>query len=271
VSGPLTRILSDLHYGDRASQVRDLAQLHPLFAGVSALVFNGDTLDTRPGPDPALTAQLRRDVTHLLSTIPAPVTLLTGNHDPDLSSLHSLELAAGQVFVTHGDVLFDDLVPWSNDAPEIRRLIHAAALPPTASLEDRLTVWRRTAVQIPQRHQSERNPVKYALHFAADTVWPPLRVFRILAAWRAAHPLAVDLARQHRPAARFILTGHTHRPGVHRSPAGVVSINTGSFCRPHGGTCVDLTPQALIVRRVEFRSGSFHPSSPVAEFSLAPA
>jgi len=46
----VTRIFSDLHFGDRASRARRLAQLRPLLDGVDALVLNGDTLDTRPGP-----------------------------------------------------------------------------------------------------------------------------------------------------------------------------------------------------------------------------
>ena len=32
------------------------------------------------------------------------LTLLTGNHDPDISPHHHLELAGGRVLVTHGDV-----------------------------------------------------------------------------------------------------------------------------------------------------------------------
>jgi predicted phosphodiesterase len=266
---PFTRILSDLHYGDRASGVRDLTQIRPLLAGPTALIFNGDTIDTRPGPFPAHTAELSAHLAALLTTLDAPVTLLTGNHDPDLTAQHALDLVDGRVFVTHGDILFDDIVPWSKDAPEIRRLLAAALRPEHRQLEARLALWRTVAAQIRQRHQSERHPVKYALRFAADTVWPPVRVFRILAAWRAAHPLAGRFAQHHRPGARFILTGHTHRPGVARTATGVISINTGSFCAPLGGTCVDLTPDRLIVRRIEPRAGAFHPGPTLAEFSLA--
>ena len=273
--GPFTRILSDLHYGDRASRVGRLAQLRPLLDGPAHLVLNGDTLDTRPGPRPAFTAQLRADVHAFLHSTGLPATLLTGNHDPDLSSDHALELSDGRVFVTHGDILFDDIVPWGRDAPEISRLISTglAALPPAARdrLEDRLALFRRVCARIPQRHQAERHPLKYALRFAADTVWPPLRTFRILAAWRRAPALAAALARRHRPRAAFILTGHTHRPGVWRTPAGVVVINTGSFCPPTGGYAVDLAPARLTVRRIESRAGEFHPGPTVAEFALADA
>lgn len=273
--GPFTRIFSDVHYGDRASRVLRLAQLRPLLEGPAHLVLNGDTLDTRPGPRPDYTSQLRTDLREFISATGLPATLLTGNHDPDLTTDHALELAAGQIFVTHGDIIFDNIVPWGRDVPEITRLLAAglATLAPADRdrLEPRLALWRRVSARIPQRHQSEPHGVKYALRFAADTVWPPLRIFRILAAWRDAPALAAALAHRHRPRAKFILTGHTHRPGVWRHHHGVVVINTGSFCPPTGGYLVDLAPARLTVRRIESRGGEFHPGATVAEFSLADA
>jgi predicted phosphodiesterase len=273
VPAELTRIFSDLHYGDRASGVKRLTQLRPLLDGITALVLNGDTLDTRPGPRPQFTAEKRAEVVTFTSTAGAPVTLLTGNHDPDLSDHHALELAGGQVFVTHGDIIFDNIVPWSRDATLIGRRIAAAllALPPAdrEQLEARLNIWRRVAAGIPQQHQSEPHRFKYALRFATDTVWPPLRIFRILRAWQVEPALAAALAHRHRPAAKFIVVGHTHRPRVWRAPNGVVVINTGSFCQPFGGYAVDLTPGRLTVRCVEVRGGDYHPGATVAEFALA--
>ncbi|MCX6955111.1 MAG: metallophosphoesterase family protein [Verrucomicrobia bacterium] len=271
----LTRIFSDVHYGDHASRVQRLAQLRPLLDGVTHLVLNGDTLDTRRGPRPAYTAQLRADVLGWAATSGLPTTLLTGNHDPDLTGDHTLELADQRVFVTHGDINFDNIVPWGRDAAAIERLLAAglAELAPAARdrLEDRLALWRRVSAQIPQRHQSEANRLKYLLHFAGDTVWPPLRIFRILAAWRHAPDYAAALTRRHRPRAQFVLNGHTHRPGVWRHASGVTVINTGSFCPPSAGYAVDVSPDRLSVRQIEFRGGDYHPGPAVAEFALADA
>jgi predicted phosphodiesterase len=273
VAAPLTRIFSDIHYGDRASRVTRLAQLQPLLDGVDHLVLNGDTLDTRPGPNPGYTAQLRAELDTFTTSAGVPLTLLTGNHDPDLTGRHALDLAEGRVFVTHGDILFNDIVPWGRDVPEIKRLIAAelATLTPAVfeQLDAHLALWRRVCLRIPQRHQSERNRLKYALRFAADTVWPPTRVFRVLAAWRRAPALAAALARRHRPASRFILTGHTHRPGIWRQPDGLTVINTGSFCPPTGGCVVDLTIDRLIVRRTDSRGGEFYAGPVIADFALA--
>src|SRR3954466_6212027 len=61
VPAKLTRIFSDVHFGDRASRVDRLAQLRPLLDGVDQLVLNGDTMDTRPGPRPQYTSACRAE------------------------------------------------------------------------------------------------------------------------------------------------------------------------------------------------------------------
>jgi predicted phosphodiesterase len=273
VSGELTRIISDVHYGDRASSVRRLAQLRPLLHGLTEFVVNGDLLDTRPGPDPQFTARLRAEVQAFAGESGPAVTFVTGNHDPDVSTHHALEFAGGEVWVTHGDIAFEQIVPWGRDAALIGRRIAAAldTLPSAArdQLDERFAVWRRVAATIPQRHQSETNRLKYALRFAADTIWPPMRVLRILRAWHTHPDRMAVLARQHRRGARFIVVGHVHRPAVWHALTGEVVINTGSFCRPFGGFAVDLIPGQLRVRRVIEQGGEFRAGAVVAEFALA--
>lgn len=270
----LTRILSDVHYGDRASRVHDLNQLRPLLSGVDALVFNGDTLDTRQGPRPQHTAACLGEVRNFIRGSDAPITLLTGNHDPDISADHWVDFADGEVFVIHGDVLFDDIVPWGRDAGTIRQMIagatgsgHSENLA-QMNLHERMKIWRAIATSIPQRHQSERHPLKYALHFAVDTVWPPTRFFEIFRAWYREPRLAAELVRFQRPAAKYVILGHTHRPAIRRVPGGPIIINTGSFTAPFGGFAVDLVPGTLRVRRTEFRGKTFRPGAVVAEFPL---
>lgn len=268
----LLRIFSDVHFGDRSSQVRQLAHLRPLLDGADGLILNGDTLDTRPGPDPAMTAALRAEVLDFFGREVPAVTFLTGNHDANISSQHQLDLARGKVFVVHGDILFDNIVPWSRDAPTIARLLAAElaslSLAAQNDLASRLAVWRSVAGKISQRQESERNPLKHTARLLADTVWPPWRVFRILRAWREEPARASALLRRHRPAAKFILTGHTHRPGVTRMPDGTVSINSGSFCLPLGSYVSEVSPTLLRVRRVARRRREFHLGETIAEFPL---
>lgn len=266
------RIFSDIHFGDRMSQVTSFGQLEPLLQGVSGVVLNGDTLDTRAGDDPAQTRRWRAQAAAFAASSPAPVTFLTGNHDADCSGLHCLDLAEGRVFLTHGDILFDNIVPWGRDAGPIRARLAAALaeLPPAAreNLEERLRTYRSVAAGIRQRHQTERNPVRYHLRLAHDTMWPPHRFWRIPWAWMVAPRRAAALLRRHRPRARFIVLGHTHRPGIWRMRGGVTVINTGSFTRPWGACAVDLGGGELVVRRIEARGGRFHPGAVQARLAL---
>ena len=269
---PLTRIFSDIHFGDHASRVGQLSQIRPLLEGVSNLVLNGDTLDTRAGPNPSHTAECHAAVMDFFPRYASSVTILSGNHDADFPK-HHLDLAAGNVFVTHGDIFFDDIVPWSHDAQLIaRRIADELRLIPAAQhhdLDRRFEIFRRVAGAIPQRHQSERNRLKFALHYVADTVWPPTRILRVMHAWREGPGKAAELTRRHRPSANFVICGHTHRPGIWANHQGVTVINTGSFCPPLGGTVVDLSEHQLTVRQIDLRRGEFHPGAIVAAFPLA--
>ena len=249
-----------------------LASLRPLCKGVDALVLNGDTTDTRQGPQPEFTARCRAEALEFAASAGAPVTLVTGNHDPDISGIHFLDLAAGKVFVIHGDILFDSIVPWGRDSALIRRQIREAVgavpAPERHRLEDRMEVFRRVAAGIRQRHQSERHPLKYALRLATDTLLPPGSGFSMIRAWWVMPRRAAALAARHRPAARFVIAGHTHRPGVWRRPNAATVINTGSFTRPFGALLVDVSPDRLVVRRVVRRGGEFHPGREEASFAL---
>lgn len=272
MSAPLLRIFSDLHYGDRASSLHSLAALTPLCEGATQIVLNGDTLDTRPSLDPGLNAALREDVRQYFGRHSASAIFLTGNHDPDISEQHHLD-PGPSVLVTHGDVLFNDLVPWSQDAALAGRLVAAelAALPPTSHgrLDARLGAYRRAAALIPQRHQSERHGLKYLVSFARDTIWPPTRILRVIRAWRETPARADAFVAEHRPAARFLAMGHTHRLGAHRTAQGRVILNTGSFCPPGGAGVIDLTEDRIALRKVERKGRDYRLGVILAEFSLA--
>jgi hypothetical protein len=124
-AAPVFRIISDLHFGDRAKSVHELARLAPLVADASELVLNGDTLEIRPGPDLDRAIELREILYVFVQSYPVNVRLITDNHDPDISTAHLYVLADCSVLITHGDIAFDDIVPWSQDAP----LAHARCQP----------------------------------------------------------------------------------------------------------------------------------------------
>ena len=266
---PVLRILSDLHIFDADSRIRDPEQLAPLFAGVDHLVLNGDTCDTeRDLPADELAGLLeffRRRVPR--------VTLLTGNHDPAISELHELLLANGEVWVTHGDVLFPEATPWRTLRAELaRRIDHQLAAAPAEerhTLATRLRAHRAACQKLPREFDRRATTAIARLHRLSITLFPPRKIIAILRAWRDTPRLAADLAAAQRPSARVIITGHIHNPGVWTRPCGRVVINTGAFGPPRGALLVDLHGGVLTVRKVTARGGRFHPGARVAEIALA--
>ena len=273
MSSAVTRIFSDLHYGEHASRVRSLAQLRPLLTGAQRLVFNGDSLDTRPGRNARYSAARREELVAFVGEHAPSTTFITGNHDADLSDQHELELADRTVWVTHGDIFFDDIVPWSRDAALAGRRIAAEraaeAKPADIRLDRLLEIHRRVARNIPQRHQAERNRLRFLARYLADTVWPPHRVLLILAARRNLPARAAAAVRRHRPMAHYIITGHTHRRGIWRQPDGRVVINTGSYTLPLDPAVVDVSGDGVTVRDIVLRSGEFRFGRNIGAFPLA--
>ncbi len=269
----LTRILSDLHYGDHTGRLSRLEELNPLLEGVDHLVLNGDSVDTRPSAHPDHTARCRAELLAFCADRVPRLSLITGNHDPDLSYCHHLDLAGGEVFVVHGDILYPSLVPWSRDAPVVRRRLREefrrAAPGSRGSLAARVAAFRRVSASLPQRHPAGIPAWQALLSFLADTVWPPHRTALILHSWLVLPARAARLGARHRPSARFIVTGHTHYPGCWLHRQGPVVINTGSFTHPFGALAVEVREGALRVHTVERRNSYFHLGRLRAEFALA--
>jgi len=268
------RIISDIHYGDRASAVHRLEQLAPLADETTRLICNGDTTDTRPQAEPDAVKQRRADLENFAQQCSTPVQFITGNHDPDFSEVHHLDLSNGRVLLTHGDILYHNIVPWGQDAALADKLVQhfqheLASTKPT--FNELLIAHRRAARDIPQRHQAEKHGLKYYAGFFADTIWPPTRIFRILKAWREFPRRGQRLLQTHRPAARFLICGHTHRPGIWRQPNGQTLINTGSFCPPSGQLMVDLEEDRILVRKILRKQQDYHPGKIVAQFPLTPS
>lgn len=267
------RIISDLHYGDRVSAVHDLAQLAPLLEGTRTLLLNGDTTDTRPGPNPDVAVQVRAELDDFIRHASAEVRCLTGNHDPDITPHHHAEFANGTVLATHGDILFDNIVPWGRDAELAMDLVNQARLdshPAGDELQRLLQAHRHAAARIPQRHQAERRGLQYFTSFVTDTLWPPSRIFHIVNSWRQFPARAKKLLDLHRPNARFFIGGHTHWPGIWQTRDGFVFINTGSYCPPCGRLMVDVAGDQLTVRNIRKHRGDFHPGNIIREFALTP-
>ena len=272
MSAPVTRILSDLHYKDGHSLLQRLDALDPLLDGVDHLILNGDTLDTQASAGFPHLDEVRA---YFPQRVPR-VTFHSGNHDPFISEQAECSLLDERVWVTHGDVLFDSIAPWSSHRPEIERRIKtfSADVPPgeLGLVATRLRLNRRACLDLPEPHDRHDHRLITRIARLAHLFVHPGRPLAMLCAWYRTPALARHLALTQRPRARMVVVGHTHFPGIWRDPSGKgpVVVNTGSFSRPFGARCVDVRGDRVEVVRVRQTGDTFRPDRVIAGFSLAP-
>jgi len=234
------------------------------------MVFNGDTVETRFLKEREQGVADFHQVKAFCEEKGVEADFLTGNHDPLVTGLHHLDLAGGAVLVTHGDILFHGLSPWSREADTLRNA-HTSALEAAGNptlLEPCLAAARRAAISIeklgPSPHHHAR--VRSLAGFVRQ-IWPLWRPLKMVECWLRAPSLAAAFVARYRPEAKCILIGHTHRAGVWKIGKQVV-INTGSFLPYSGMLAVDLMPGQLLVRKIGSERGLFRLARDVARVEL---
>lgn len=266
------RILSDLHLGHPASLLTAPDQLEPLLEGVGTLVFNGDTFEARSKRFNDLGRGRFEQLCACCREAGTEPIFITGNHDPQISALGHLDLGDGAILVTHGDLLFHGLSPWSREAKRLAKAHQEELL----ALEDeafhdfekRLSASKRAALAIELHDVALPQGFIGRIGTVLREIWPIWRPLQIIKIWIETPDRAVDLARVFRSRARFIIIGHTHYSGVWRRGPRVV-INTGSFLAGGRRMAVDLTESEVIVRKIVSQSGRFHPGPEVHRFPIS--
>jgi predicted phosphodiesterase len=266
------RILSDLHFGHPASIIEQPSQLVPLFRDAKTVIFNGDTVELRYLRGRRIgmrNSVLMRETCEAAGARPV---FINGNHDPIISELCHVDLVDGAVLVTHGDLLFHDISPWSHEA-EIIAEAHSrelASLDEDAFLdfEKRLKASKRAALSIELRRSRLRRDNLSAIRTILRECWPPWRPFQIFHSWSVTPARAEALARVFRPRARFILIGHTHFSGCWRRGPRMI-VNTGSFLPLSGRMAVDIQGESLTVRPIIQEGGLFKAGAPLMEFTAS--
>jgi UDP-2,3-diacylglucosamine pyrophosphatase LpxH len=234
-------ILSDLHIGHAASLVTDLEELSGLWQGAGTVIFNGDTVDLDVDDSKRETRKRISRLLQLVRRAGATPILIAGNHDPSLVSTRAIELSGGEVLVTHGDCLHPAIAPWSGEAKLSRRLFrdclqrfdeelndgddaHADALERVLRAAQLASVGVARELQRERAAESRLTSMQMLSRFAAK----PHKVLRVLHYWQRFPGLAARFLEMHRPDTRFLVVGHSHRPGAWRVGERVI-INTGAF------------------------------------------
>jgi predicted phosphodiesterase len=266
------RILSDIHFGHPASCIERVEQLVPLYEGAKTIVFNGDTVELRYRRGRRIGMRNSLYIRESCQAAGVRPVFLNGNHDPMLSELCHVDLVDGAVLVTHGDLLFHDISPWSHDA-EVLAAAHTRELAgftedALLDLEKRLKASKRAALCIELHKTGMRRDKLAALRTVLRECWPPWRPFQIFHSWTVTPGKAEALAKAFRPRARFILIGHTHFSGCwHRGPR--VIINTGSFLPLSGRMAIDIAGRKLTARRIVSERGVFKAEEGLMEFDVS--
>ncbi len=266
-----TLILSDLHLGHRASLIRDPEQLAPVFREANTIVLNGDTAELRHQIDRPVGRMLAATLARVCHSSGAKAIFINGNHDPVISHIDHLDLAEGQMLVTHGDMLFLGIAPWSRQAYAYRK-IHLRALDqlgPDALLnfEKRLLATKRTSLKLQLLEEPTTQGRFPGLGLIVRQFWPPFRPFMILHAWWETPKLGAKLLQAFRPETRYLLIGHTHFPGCWNH-GGRVVINTGSFVWNFGACAVLLKEKSFEIRKIKRYQKNFVLGKRLKEFGI---
>lgn len=265
------RIISDVHLNHPASVANRAEELAPLFRDVRTVIFNGDTVELRFASIRAEGQRVFEELKQVCADVKVRAIFVNGNHDPFLAEHNHLDLEDGAILVTHGDIIFYNIAPWSPEATILEKA-HDEALDELG--EDAFTDFER------RLHANKKASLAFELHEPKiprgptamlrtymREAWPPWRPLRIFKAWWETPARAVALARVFRPQARFVIIGHTHRAGCWRVGPRVV-INTGGFLRAGGLMLVDLVEGSLTARKIVPSRHGFLPGKQVDQFPV---
>jgi predicted phosphodiesterase len=264
-------VLSDLHLGHRASRIKHPEQLAPILDGPGSVIFNGDTSEMRNSEDRQIGRKLAADLARICHQTGRKAFFVNGNHDPTVSSTNHLDLANGAVLVTHGDILFLDVAPWSRDARHYRKkhrqILDGLGPDGYTDFEKRLLASKRTSIELQMLEPPLTRGRSRGFRLLIRNCWPPWRPLMIIKAWYEVPGRAADLARAFRPEARFVLVGHTHCPGIWRVAPRVI-INTGSFV-PYFGACAAIIESGrLEVRQISVFQQQFVLGKSLRKFAI---
>ena len=250
------RVVSDLHLGHPACRLQSVEPLRPLFENAKTIVFNGDTWE-HGNPFLADEAKKRFDeLLELLDELDVTSVFLNGNHDAEISDREYLDLLDGNVFIIHGDCLFETISPWS---PQIWKREKEFAEARSNYSQDELRNDFEKILEYTSRcrHIAEREEHTFkggrfrVLRSVVKLIFPPRRIWEVLKCWRETPPRVDRFRKKHRPKANFVLMGHIHHPGIWVRSEGYTLINTGGFMSIGKAQVVEINGGKIRVFKVD--------------------
>jgi predicted phosphodiesterase len=248
-------ILSDLHLGLSPLEIRDL---EPVLDLADELWLNGDAVETRHARYRDRGLRLWGDLQRTCARRGVTIRRLSGNHDHDDALPMHLELGEGRILVTHGHAFLPCIAPWSVWAAEAERRHRAClqALPPS----ERDTFQAALLAAASAAEAAWSDPTRERRLHAAAMLTRPWAVMAVLRTWMRWPGLAHAFVARHRPAVRLLISGHSHRRGVHRCGS-LVIMDTGSFNPPARAAAVLVQERQACWIPITRRGGRHTPAS----------
>ena len=269
----MIRVLSDLHWGHKASLIKTSDSLEELVREADKVIFNGDTLEQKFEDSPS----------HLKKPLPSlpefrdllkgwniePI-FLTGNHDPRISNAHYCELNGGEILITHGDAIFQNVAPWSSNKDILGNAVKRglANSPANQSLHSYLQAFKDASLEEHALVKDYDPTVWGKIQIFLRQAWPPTRALTILKCWQEAPEKAIELVNKFEKTPRFLIIGHTHKPDITTIGSTTV-INTGSFLPWPGATALDIDSKGLTARKIIKRDGRYSTGDVIGRFEVS--
>jgi predicted phosphodiesterase len=266
-----TVIVSDLHLGRPRYGVSSAEALRPIWQDAKRVIVNGDVAEVHHPKHQAIAALETLRLADLCESDEVELTLLSGNHDPYITDERHLLLADDAIFVTHGDALHPAIVPWARGHARIRDA-HDAALEAVSpedrdSLETRLRVSQHACYSEWKDLDRLAEEARHASPLGM--LLRPHAAIQVLRYWKAFPEMAARFAAAYAPEAKFIVMGHTHRPGLWEIGPRVV-INTGSYGFPGRPRAVVVEGEQISVYDVVRKGSKYHlAETAVATYDIA--
>jgi predicted phosphodiesterase len=260
-------ILSDLHMG-REPWRASAEMLRPLWQGVDHLIINGDVAELLDPRYVDLAEQETLRLQELCEADRVTLTLLAGNHDPDVTDQHFLFLAEQKILITHGDSVHPAIAPWCATAPLMQaafeKAMAASPLQTHNDLASRLAA-TKTAARAKWEHVRGGN---FHMMGLKRMLRRPMSFFEVLRYWHRFPDDAAAFVEKYAPQSSVLITGHTHKKGIW-TRRGKTIINTGGFAFPTTPRRVVIEGTRIVVHEAIKDGKVYHPApKAVAEIDV---
>ncbi|MGJ8723974.1 MAG: hypothetical protein ACSHYB_05405 [Roseibacillus sp.] len=240
-------MVSDWHLGHPGSQVNSIARVEHLLEGVGTLVMVGDGREELVEGWRNAANRLWKDLEEACERRGILFVALTGNHDPNVSGEGWLKLAGGHILVTHGDMIYDTMSPWSRELFAKREEVHELLKKRESdSLDTRWECAREVGRLLRPSGKAPDGIVDY-LKIA---LWPPERLTEVVRVWGGFFKEGERFLHRFAPESKILVCGHFHRRG--KFVVGERTVwNTGSLMKVSKGLALDFDGESLSAQEIQ--------------------